>query len=145
MENKVEINGVVFDIKKLGALRGFRLLERIRVAMASTEIPTDTTGSGGVAAVVKALMALPTAEVEHIRKELFDRVDFQAPVPDGGGLQPPIKLLGAEDMAFQDLEPFHMYEVLGRAFIVNFNGSWSEIKQKFPALGSLAAGLQSKQ
>ena len=60
---------------------------------------------------------------------MFNNVRFK-----GNGADNFVRLRDAEDMAFKDLEPVHIYEVLLRCLAVNFTGSLKELLLRFPLL-----------
>ena len=132
---KLTIGGVSFDICKLPVMDGYRLSEQIREALAlqseAVEMPQDVKGEAVAAtAFVKSVLTLPPSVVEKVRKTLFSSVTFKTKDVEQGW----IGLLGAEDMAFESLETYHVYEVFGRCLLVNFSGSFTDILSRFQGL-----------
>lgn len=135
------INGVRFAIGKLPALRSFTLLEYIRKTLADQDSTAGVDLSDptiSVVMLIKAVAGIPPENVEHVRNELFEFIQFWTKGVKGGGGVP---LLGSEDMAFEELEPVHIYELIAEALKVNFTGSFSAIKSRFPAVAEITSLL----
>jgi hypothetical protein len=146
-ENKFKIIGnqgaeVWFEITKLSALRAWRLLEYIRKTLGSAEhvagIGGDNAGTD-MLMLVTTLMALPEEKIEHIRSVLFENVMYRTASMRGNAV--PLVTEGDIDVAFADLEPVHIYEVMGRCLMINFTGSFNAIRSKFPAVGEILSLL----
>ena len=132
---QVTVEDTTFTIRKLLPMEGYRLLEVIRPALKSvTEL--DLTGLTGddVAAAVAVVAGVPQPTVETCRQWLFKHVLFT-----NGSVPQPTVLAGNEDTAFQNLTAAHVYEILVRAFVVNFRESWTAAASRLPTpnLGSL--------
>lgn len=126
-----EISGVKFNLPKIPPLQGWDICELFREAVGSAgaldtpDINPDMTSAEQkrniAKAIIKLLMALPRKQIRELRDMLFEHVQFKLKE------QPSfITLSGAEEMAFENLNPFSIYEVLGRAFIVNFTDAFTE-------------------
>ena len=141
-EKNFSIGEVNFVVDKMGALKGWKVLEKCRKAMASTEVAPSKGQSAQALGMFKALMGLDPEFVEWLRTEMFNTVRFQAKSPDGHA-QPwlPLSNAGNVDMCFESLEPVHIYEVMARAFAVNFTGSWQELLSRFTVLQALVGNL----
>ena len=120
-----EIEGTTFTVEQLPAMAGFRLLERIRyqlgksIGEGNASLPELEDGNkvDGIAAgvyLLDLLLLLPPAFVEDVSSVLFDKVTFS-----NEAAMTPIKLAGAEDVAFSS--PVAVYEVLGRCLYANFS------------------------
>lgn len=139
MDSEFKIKNVKFRVEKLSALNGWHVLERCREAIATNRAPESDVlpGAAGVAVgFYKSLMGLPTDFVDWLRGKMFSCVSFQAVTPYGKP-QPWMPLSGAEDMAFQDLGPHHVYEISMRAFVVNFTECWEDVASRFPAVAQM--------
>ncbi len=123
-QTEFTIGDVSFRINKLNALKGFKLFESIRKQVASS-LNVEESGSP-TKDFVKAMLSLEPVYIEKLRCEIFNHIDFI-----GNNAETYTKLKGAEDMAFQNLEPIHIYEVLGRALTVNFTESVLGLVSKF--------------
>ena len=111
-----EIDEVRFRVQKLPAMRGFRMSEKIRTEMRNVIASLEP---GMKVTVDELLLLLPDHFVDaQVRIPLFNETRFS--LDHGKHWE---KLSEAEDKAFQDLEVFHVYEVLVRAFAVSFFGS----------------------
>ena len=126
LENEFEIGKTKFYLSKLPAMAAYALLEQIRHEIGKTgnEVP-ESADPENTFPLVKLVLALDPKFVEGVRRELFEKVEFTDPG------NPRQKLAGAEDFAFNGLEPIAVYEVLLRSLAVNFS----------PSLRSVASGL----
>lgn len=120
-EREAKLGNTRFYFDKMGAVEGFRVFEMIRAEMANTKIEGTGVQDGDFMRIVAAL---DPDFVERLRERLFNHVRFTTPNNS------PIKLAGAEDMAFDGLEPVHIYEVLARALAVNFIASFRELSSR---------------
>ena len=122
---RVKMGETTFHIGKMLPMEGFDTLERIRRALGESA-DLSRVGGGSIAEIgataVKAILALPPAEVAHIRDDLFAHVKIAC--PQSSGL---LDLLGNEGMAFDELEPVAIYELLARCVAVNFSASFSVV------------------
>ncbi len=111
-----------FTVNKMDSWRAWHVLEELRPGLAdiAQKIPLTL----GIEQIIAAMIiAMPTATVTRAADLLFEWVDFKTP---NRGVAIPLK--GDEEEAFADLEPFHVYLVLARAFAVNFTQSWRELE-----------------
>lgn len=129
-ETDFTLGEVQFRITKLNVMDGYRMLERIRKQLATTadkvEIDRTSDVNSGLS-IIQSIMQLDEAFVEEMRKKLFTSVEFK-----GNGAMDYIKLEGSEDMAFQSLQPTHIYEVLVRSLVVNFMDSVKGLMSALP-------------
>jgi len=135
LEPEFTLNEVSFRVNKLNAMDGFALFEIIRKELATTSDNIDLNGDNDAddsILIIKAIASLEPTFVEKIRKALFSRVQFK-----GNGAESYVALAGTEEMAFQNLEPIDVYEVLLRALAVNFTGSFRAIKSRSQSLQGL--------
>lgn len=118
---KVKLGKVTFTFSKMPALEGWRVLDKIRNAMAETQIDPDQNEA---LTILRAILALDSAFVEQLRVDMFVWIEFSSPQTT------PQTLLGAEDMAFAELEPSDVYEVLLRSLAVNFTASFRSLRSR---------------
>ena len=122
---RVKMGKTTFHIGKLLPMEGFDTLERIRLALGKSA-DLSRVGNGSIAemgaAAVKAILSLPPEDVARIRDDLFAQVRVSVPQSSAT-----LELLGNEGMAFEDLEPVAVYELLARCIAVNFSASFSAI------------------
>ena len=122
-KTEFEIGGTRFAVAKLPAMAGFDLLEAIRHELGKSQalsLPTEVLKEDdrSIATFLKIVLSLDPAFVRQVRQKLFEKVAFsntQVPTPQ--------QLAGAEEMAFDGLEPIAIYEVLLRSAAVNFTSS----------------------
>lgn len=136
---EVTIGGTTFRITKLLPMEAFDTLEILREAIggrAAGMIAGMTLAQGdssaavinrAVGTLIGVLIAVPAAELKEVRNQLFAQVSFT-----NGTAQTPQPVAGNEGMAFQGLEAVHVYELLLRAFVVNFTESWDAIASLMP-------------
>ena len=111
-KTEFEIGGTRFAVAKLPAMAGFDLLEAIRHELGKSQalsLPTEVLKEDdrSIATFLKIVLSLDPAFVRQVRQKLFEKVAFsntQVPTPQ--------QLAGAEEMAFDGLEPIAIYEVL---------------------------------
>lgn len=134
-EPDFEIDGIKFKISKLSPMKGFKLFEQIRFSLVGSAGVAESGGSEESAALFfKTILALRPSIVQEFMDILFANVQFTGGSVKGGWSD----LKGLEDMAFESLEPVHIYEVFGRCLIVNFYGSFLAIISKFPGVQALS-------
>lgn len=134
-EPDFEIDEIKFKISKLSPMKGFKLFEQMRFSLVGSAGVAESGGSEESAALFfKAILALQPDVVQGFMDTLFTNVQFTGGNVKGGWSN----LKGLEDMAFEKLEPVHIYEVFGRCLIVNFYGSFLAIASKFPGVGALS-------
>lgn len=124
-DKEFSIQGVRFNIKKLGALASFRTLEKIRKAIASAGLAdsldmADMNGdqSEVMKKALSSLMDIDPEHIEAIRADLFPTVEFKTKEVDKGWIK--LDCESMIDMAFAELPTTAIYEVLLRAMAVNF-------------------------
>ena len=128
-ERELTIGGTTFVIGKLLPMDAFRVLEKIRVAIGHSVKTINTEGMEPATSIVALLFSLPEDTVEDVRKRLFAGVKFR-----NQNAVTPRPVYPDEAMAFRDLEPVAVYEVLVRCLAVNFTGSFREIISRMGAL-----------
>ncbi len=128
-DREFTMEGVTFQIKKLSPFDGFHLFEEIRHALFSN---ADSAQADTESALLfyKAILTLEPAVIEGFRAKLFKNVAFRGNGVDTGWMD----LEHAEEMAFQDMEPLHVYELFVRCLAVNFTGSFHALASKFPGV-----------
>ena len=122
------IDGTRFVVGKLPAMAAFDLMEQIRreLGKLSGVVAQGETGDAVVGNVLQLVLSLEPSFVAQVRRKLFEKVSFSnqhAPAPQ--------QLAGAEDMAFDGLEPVAVYEVLLRCLQVNFTASLRALVSRF--------------
>ena len=130
LDLEFQIGDTHFKIIKLYAMASYKLFEKIRVAASEKLAGIDFSGGFGQQQAMTALMSLPPQFVEDLRVELFASILFRNR-NDAKTFQ---KLGGAEDMAFQGLEPVAVYEVLLRSLAVNFSPSFLKLARELDFL-----------
>ena len=151
LEAECQIGDTRFHLDKMGAMEAWRVLEVIRkeasnvAGLPITDLMTQLRGATMDdairigAKVALAVIGLPVPFVEGLRKTLFKHVRFT-----GNGAQTPQMLMGAEDMAFNGLEPVAIYEVLVRSLAVNFTPSFAGLAGQICKVAP-PSGRRSKQ
>ena len=123
-KTEFEIGGTRFAVAKLPAMAGFDLLEAIRhelgksQALSLPSMDALDNEDGSIVSLLKIVLSLDPAFVRQVRQKLFEKVAFsntRVPTPQ--------QLVGAEEIAFDGLEPIAIYEVLARSAAVNFTPS----------------------
>ena len=119
-DTEFEIDGTRFFVAKLPAMAAFFLLEQIRHELGKSQALTIPEGAEEqtITALLKMVLSLDPAFVRLVRLKLFEKVSFS-----NARVTTPQPLAGAEDTAFDGLEPVAVYEVLLRCLAVNFLGS----------------------
>jgi len=127
--SEFKLNEIKFKVTKLSPMAGFKLFEKIRFALVgSADVAKSGNDEESATLFFKAVLSLPPDIIQGFMDILFANIQFT-----GGSVQTGWSdLKGLEDMAFETLEPVHIYEVFGRSLIVNFTGSFSAIASKFP-------------
>ena len=126
---EVEIEGVRFQIRKLLPMEAFAVIEAFRPAFKEAVAAGLGDTTDDMAKGIALLGGLPPERVDGLRRALFKQIIFRA--PNAGT---PQVLGGNEELAFKDLDVVHIYELIVRAFAVNFSGSWAALSSRFPAL-----------
>lgn len=132
-ERRFEISGTEFRIDKLLSMEAFELLETIREALGHTLAKISVPKGSPDAYYIGAILAsIPPAYLRDIRRVLFDKsVRFRNGMAQNWKPLLPIN----EGMAFDKLTPVRVYEILVRAFAVNFTESWEEVRSLISFLG----------
>ena len=126
-EKSVKFGSTTFTFRKMSAWRGFEVLESLRPGLVKAFGLMPATGMTIQQRLVAAFASIPRETVKEGRSSLFEFVDW---VNDKRGQ--PVKLVDREDEAFDGLEAIHVYQVLLRAFAVNFTGSLDELIPRVP-------------
>ena len=124
-ERKVQLGDTYFKINKLLPLDAFKLLEEMR-AMIGRSLPIVGAvphGSDPAVYIASVLLALTPADMETVRRKLFSEVRFRNRMQKSWGV---LEDEGKEGMAFSGLGPIQIYEMIARAFAVNFMQSWDD-------------------
>jgi len=132
------INDAKFRITKLSPIKGFKLFEQIRHALALNADAVSGDIENGALTFYKAILTLSPEKIESFMNPMFDNVEFQGSGVDRGWAH----LKGMEEMAFQSLEPIHIYELFVRCLAVNFTGSFHAIASKFPGVERILSQLK---
>ena len=128
-----------FTINKLSACAALELLERTRVALATTVVPGGESDLLG-ASIFTAIAAIPVEFSKDLRRELFKKVQFRR----SGDSRDIYLTEEMWDMAFEGLEASDIYNLMLRALVVNFFYSFEKIKKDLEGLQSLTAQKQHK-
>lgn len=125
---------VTFTFKKMMPLDAWKLFDAMRPSIAGVlgKFPEDLKAPGAAGQVAAAIGEFPPMVLEAIRSELFKFVKYQSATT-----QSPNTLFGDENSAFQNLEPVIIYEVIVRAFLVNFFESFLALESRFPIVAEL--------
>lgn len=117
---RVTIGVTTFEIGKLLPMEAFSILEMLRPAVGAALALAPA--NAGLPQMIATVLRLDPVILAGVRPVLFGQVKFT-----NRGTQTPTVLAGREDEAFVDLEPVHVYEVLGRCLARNFQGSWDAL------------------
>lgn len=120
-KKEVQLGSTKFIINKLHALDGYTVLESLRETLGETLGNIDMKSP--LEGVIKSIMKLPASYIkDELMPALFKEVVFiNKSAPQGMALEGE----GADRMAFQDLDPVEIYELLARALCVNFYQSFA--------------------
>ena len=124
---EVTINDSTFRFEKMLPMEAFDLFERMRPGLAKVASEARIEGKNDVQGIVSMILLLPPETVVTARRGLFKHVHFQR--TDTSKFSP---VFQDEDMALKDLEMVHIYELIGRAFFVNFIDSWTALLSRLP-------------
>ena len=114
-----------FRVSKLSPLEAFGTMEKIRVAAAPVLASYQDESVGDFSEIISEVLKIDPASLSVIRDELFAGVRFT------NGIAKTERILqGNIDMAFSKLLPIHIYEVLGRALVINFLESFCDILRR---------------
>ena len=108
-----------FTISKLLAEEAFDTFEIVRVGLADVNRIPLSEDAHAVQAVTAVFSGFSRETFRTVRDRLFAEVQFTRP-----NIKTARKVHGNISTAFDGLEPFHIYEVFARAFVVNFRKSW---------------------
>ena len=119
-----------FYIQKLPALAAFNLMERMRHAyftgdLNGSHLPnTPDKVAATLLVILQGVMSLPPEVIADVRETLFEGVMFS-----GNGVKSttPICLADNEHLAFANMEPSVIYELIVRCLVVNFKESFSGV------------------
>jgi len=119
-----------FRIKKLLAMEAFHVMEILRpvaIEVAGSVAVGDEEDSASQTVQLFSAVAqmLDIELLDKVRNILFKHVQYSR---NGKNY---IVLRGREDEAFYKLDPLHVYEVLIRAFVVNFTNTFSVFQSRF--------------
>ena len=131
------MEGVKFQIEKLSPFEGFHLFEEIRHAL-FTNADSSQADTESALLFYKAILTLEPAVIDGFRTKLFKNVEFRGNGVDSGWMS----LTDAEDMAFDGMEPLHIYELFVRCLAVNFTGSFHALASKFPGVKRILKQLK---
>lgn len=150
-KKEFKIQNTMFKIEKLPPMEGFYLSEFIRTNLVKSSESLDPgTGTDAESAILffKSVLGISEGAVEEIRETLFKGIEFSnkgcAKEDKSGVSKGWAQLSGLEDMAFENFEVINIYEVLVRALYINFFGSFSEMKSRFPFAAKLFQQSNSK-
>lgn len=135
---EVVIGSTTFRISRMPPMRGYELLDDIRAMLGSQVVDalgTISSQQSNMDTIIASLLSLPHVQSDGIRKRLFEWVTFTR-TPNVPSAQ---KLLGAEDMAFEGLDPGRVYEMMVRCFAVNFTDTLLRAQSSF--LGGISDSL----
>ena len=130
-KEQVRIRDKTFTFHKMMPMHAFNLFETIRMGLkdAVKNLDMEPGEEIGVSEALEMVFSIPAETVQKAMRGLFGYVAYTSPnKPD------PTPISGDEQSAFDGLLPIHIYEVLARAFVVNFRESWEEIVSASPDL-----------
>lgn len=144
MDRQFQIGETRFEILKIPPMRAWEISELIREALGRPDmLMLDVPESDPQKMILAILAGLKASDVREIRDALFEFVAFKSPEQVKA-----MGLFGAEDMAFSELDFTAVYEVLGRAFYVNFTGSLNDLLTRVgikPEAKEPASGLSPSE
>ena len=113
---EVTIGQTDFDFEKMPAMKGFDTLMEIREEVGKQMRPEEINPD-----IIRIVLSLPVSYILKLRSVMFAYVYFRSASTDRQQVK------GAEDMAFDGLEPGAVTEVLLRSLCVNFYPSFRGI------------------
>ena len=137
-QDTVVLEGTRFQIRKLPAMQAHRVWREMLHELGKSDLleafaqiqTTDlATNRAGALAFVRGVFSLPVDYLERLQRQIFTYVSFsnrRATSVQG--------VAGAEDTAFDGLDPLHIEELLLRGLAVNFMPSLLRIGSKLMAL-----------
>ena len=133
-QTEIELGETTFIFEKMPVMKSWRLLERIRTELVSQFNDSDVS--------LLAILKVNYSFIERtLMKQLFEHVRFRQEGMKGGAGS--LVLARNTDMAFdatKGMQPEHVYEVLGRSFVVNFSSFLSKIGQSLGLNADLSEG-----
>ena len=142
---EVTFGETTFTFRRAMPIEAFNIFERLRPGLASisdtvrrayeAEAEGKDRSANFLSAAIEMVGKLPQETVTTGMKELMKHVLYSRPNADG---TVPAPAVVANDMgsAFKGLTIFQMYELLVRAFAVNFSESFSDLRSLFQHLQS---------
>lgn len=152
-EAQITRDTVVFRFVKMSAFDAWDLLEKLREQVGTMDIGNASpkgesdveVGTALLTDAFKGIMGMDRAFVREIKDELFQYVEFQTKTPDGKA-QPFLKMSATPEVIEDVLTPVLIYELMLRAFVVNFTESWCDMTSRFaPVVARLKALIPSKR
>ena len=126
---EVEIDSTTFYIAKLTPMEAYHLLDEIRSVAGEQVMEALSSMIGkedaGIDAIFAAVLSADHDKVDYVRQRLFAPITFKR-TPNVSVAQ---DLLGAEDMAFEGMDAGRVFEVMLRAFAVNFTSTLLRFQQ----------------
>lgn len=127
-DRSFKLGEVQFNLPLIPPLQGWEICELFREAVGRPEVLMSLVGDesdpekAGKKVIMGLLISMSRDHVMQIRNALFEFVTFKTK-----DQVKPMSLAGLEDMAFEKLDPFSIYEVMGRCFAANFIGYFKEM------------------
>ena len=142
LSRRVVLGGTTFYIDKMLPLDGWRVLEVIRPCLKDlleavdidSLVYTDDEGGLNVDIVefLKVSSAVPPDTLGLLMQNCHRSVSFSnAKVPSKTLIVDGTTNVNSTVLAYEDLDPYHPYEVLGRWLAVNFSASLTGILSRF--------------
>jgi hypothetical protein len=120
-----EISGCEFHVAKLKGLQGFRVFEKIRVALgrAHESVTFESDSKEDVAkAMISVVTKLQADDVEAVFRDLMPCIDVK--LPNSDVMNPYSKMTG---VIYEIIDPLDIYEIIVRAVAVNFMESFLRV------------------
>ena len=132
------LGDTTFIVGCLPATTGWDLSAKVANLLGNVNVPgTVVTADLAAAtlAAVRALAAVPAAQLKDVRGDLFAYVEFT-----NARATTPQKLAGAEEMAFNaaGLSSMDIWKVFATAFRVNFTEYWEMMNSLLPGLQNMS-------
>ena len=139
-KEEVTIKGTKFNIQKPLCQDAWDLLEVLRPCfiLASDYLNFDMDeGKPNFdivlgQALFKIVAGAPRDIIKETKDRLFNKIYWTTKDSPN-----PITISMDSEGAFNKLEPVHIYELIVRGLIINFRGSWDELRSRFRGLGDL--------
>ena len=142
----VTMGDVDFKISKIPAMEAYDLLELARIQLANCADKITPSGNAMVD-FIKSVGCLPVEFTNHLKSELFKRVTFikkSNMVGNNQGVGLPLTS-DKFAMAFENLDPSYVYELLIRCLVVNFFYFFKRLQNFANQKELLAEFVQQKQ